>query len=143
MIASPHVSHVSPRIILSFTKIIRENPRDTQERLPVYPPLPPPFQEGAQFACHAIQVPPFGKGRLGGDGQSVLAQSTLSKERAGGEAFYSAYHSSLHGLQIRYVKILVIRRRGYLSILLYLPLSKREHTLLVMLFRCLPVVRGG
>ena len=41
-----HVSHVSPRI----TNKIRENPRDTQERLPIYPPLPPPFQEGAQFA---------------------------------------------------------------------------------------------
>ena len=62
-----HVSLVSPRIILSFTKKIRVNPRDTLERFPIYPPLPPPFQEGAQFACHAIQVPPFGKGRLGGD----------------------------------------------------------------------------
>ena len=35
----------------------------------LHPPLPPPFQEGAQFACHAIQVPPRSKGRLGGDGQ--------------------------------------------------------------------------
>ena len=35
----------------------------------LHPPLPPPFQEWAQFACHAIQVPPRSKGRLGGDGQ--------------------------------------------------------------------------
>ena len=38
-----HVSLVSPRIILSFTKKIRENPRDTQEVFPIHPPLPPPF----------------------------------------------------------------------------------------------------
>ena len=47
---------------------IRENPRDTLESFPIHPPLPPPFQEGAQFA---------------------LVFSTLSKERAGGEAFPS------------------------------------------------------
>ena len=59
----------------------------------------------------------------------------------------SAYHTYLHGYFILYKKdtrkILVIRWRGYLSIPLYLPLSKREHSLLVTLFWCLPVVRGG
>ena len=62
----------------------------------LHPPLPPPFQEGAQFACHAIQVPPRSKGRLGGDGQppriSRISTDNLS-------------------FKIRYVKILVIRRR--------------------------------
>ena len=92
----------SPRIArictdyLSFTIKIRVNPRDTQERFPVYPPLPPPFQEGVQFACHAIQVPPRSKGRLGGDGQppriSRISTDNLS-------------------FKIRYVKILVIRWR--------------------------------
>ena len=60
----------------------------------LHPPLPPPFQEGAQFACHAIQVPPRSKGRLGGDGQppriSRISTDNLS-------------------FKIRYVKILVIR----------------------------------
>ena len=60
----------------------------------LHPPLPPPFQEGAQFACHAIQVPPLSKGRLGGDGQppriSRISTDNLS-------------------FKIRYVKILVIR----------------------------------
>ena len=59
-----HVSLVSPRIVNK----IRENPRYTPESFPVYPPLPPPFQEGAQFAW---------------------VFSSLSKERAGGEAFPS------------------------------------------------------
>ena len=62
----------------------------------LHPPLPPPFQEGAQFACHAIQVPPRSKGRLGGDGQppriSRISTDNLS-------------------FKIRYVKIHVIRWR--------------------------------
>ena len=33
--------------------------------------------------CLGVLVPPFGKGRLGGDCQAVLAQGSLSKERAG------------------------------------------------------------
>ena len=68
----------------------------------LHPPLPPPFQEGEQFACHAIQVPPRScpelcrrsNGRLGGDGQppriSRISTDNLS-------------------FKIRYVKILVIR----------------------------------
>ena len=60
----------------------------------LHPPLPPPFQEGAQFACHAIQVPPLSKGRLGGDGQP----SRISRISTDNLSF-----------KIRYVKILVIR----------------------------------
>ena len=44
-----HVSLVSTRIIIPVHKI-RVNPCDTQECFPIHPPLPPPFQEGAQFA---------------------------------------------------------------------------------------------
>ena len=60
----------------------------------LHPPLPPPFPEGAQFACHAIQVPPRSTGRLGGDGQPPR----ISRSSTDTVSF-----------KIRYVKILVIR----------------------------------
>ena len=61
---SLRVSLVSPRIVNK----IRENPRDTQESFPI--PIHP-FPKGS-MVCLGVQVPPFGKGRLGGDGKVIF-----------------------------------------------------------------------
>ena len=114
MMVSLRVSLVSPRIVNK----IRENPRDTPETFPVHPPLPPPIPRG-NTVCLGIQLPLQGEG--------------------GGEAFPSEGLGGGFLLRVSPVSPRITNkirenprdtRRVFLSIPLYLPLSKREHSLL-------------
>ena len=65
------------------------------------------------MVCLGVLVPPFGKGRLGGDCQAVLAQGSLSKERAGRQALRGRGERLQSDFKSEWTEVLFANSRVY------------------------------